>query len=202
MSIDKPYLKKANTIEEFTGEQVLELKKCMQDPVYFTEKYCRVPHPVKGDVPLKLHDYQKNAIKAFAENRNTIFLAPRQVGKTTIATAFLLWFAIFNFEKTILIVSNKNDNSKEIIFKIKYLFERLPSWLKPGLNDDGYNKHALGFDNGTRIISQATSENSGRGMAISLLFCLGADTSITVRDKITGEVLTLPMEAVYNLLQQ
>jgi len=43
-------------------------------------------------------------------------------------------------------------------------------WLKAGVKDDGWNKHEIGFDNGSRIVSTATSEDSGRGMAISLLF--------------------------------
>lgn len=171
MSIDKPYLKKANTIEEFTGEQVLELKKCMQDVVYFAENYCRVPHPINGDVPLELYNYQKKMLRAFAVNRNNIVLSARQTGKTTVTIAFIMWYAIFNFDKTILIASNKNDNAMEAITRAKFCYERLPSWLKPGLDEAGYNKHALGFDNGTRILSTATSENSGRGLSISLLFC-------------------------------
>lgn len=86
------------------------------------------------------------------------------------AAAFLLWYSIFNFDKTVLIASNKNSNAQEMIFRIKTAYENLPMWLKPGVLDDGWNKHSMGFDNGTRIISEATSENSGRGLSISLLF--------------------------------
>lgn len=108
---------------------------------------------------------------------------------TAISCIYILWFAMFHFEKTILIVSNKNDNAKEMVYRIKFIYERLPSWLKSGLSDDGggYNKHALAFDNGSRIISQATSANSGRGMAISLLFC---DEFAFVRDSVQDEFWT------------
>lgn len=101
--------------------------------------------------------------------------------------AFLLWYAMFRNEKTVLIASNKNENAMEMIYRIKFMYEHVPHWLKPGVNDDGYNKHAIGFDNGSRIISTATSENSGRGMSISLLFL---DEFAFVRDTVQEEFWT------------
>ena len=89
---------------------------------------------------------------------------------TVCAQAYLLWYACFNPNKTILIAANKNDNAMEIIGKIQYGYEYLPMWLKPGVKHDGWNKHEIKFDNDSRIVSTATSENSGRGMAISLLY--------------------------------
>ena len=75
----------------------------------------------------------------------------------------------------------------EMIFRIRFMYERLPHWLKAGLADDGWNKHSIGFDNGSRIISQATSENTGRGLAISLLFL---DEFAFVRDSVQVEFWT------------
>lgn len=90
---------------------------------------------------------------------------------STVSSAYLLWYAMFNFDKTILIASNKNSNAIEMVHRIRYAYENLPMWLKPGVQDDGWNKHSVGFDNGSRIISTATSDTAGRGMSISLLFC-------------------------------
>ena len=86
------------------------------------------------------------------------------------SAAFLLWYAMFHFDKTILIASNKNSNAMEMILRIRFAYENIPNWLKPGVQEDGWNKHNIGFDNGSRIVSTATSEDSGRGMSISLLF--------------------------------
>lgn len=182
-----PYLKDANQVIEYTAEQVLEIQKCMTDPVYFAERYCHIQHPVKGSVPVELYPYQKRMLYDFRDNRNTIVLSARQTGKSTMSCIYLLWYAIFHFEKTILIASNKNDNAMEMIYRIKFVYERLPHWLKPGLAADGYNKHSLGFDNGSRIHSQATSENTGRGMSISLLFL---DEFAFVRESIQTEFWT------------
>lgn len=83
---------------------------------------------------------------------------------------YLLWFAIFHFDKKILIASNKNKGAMEMIRRIRYAYENLPVWLKPGVTDDGWNKHSVAFDNDSRIDSTATSEDAGRGESISLLF--------------------------------
>lgn len=89
---------------------------------------------------------------------------------STCASAFILWFTIFHFDKTVLIASNKEKGAKEMVQRIRYAYEHLPMWLKPGVLDDGWNKHSVGFDNGSRIESTATAEDSGRGMSISLLY--------------------------------
>jgi len=155
---------------EFTYEQVQELKRCVQDPIYFIENYVQIQHPVKGAVPFRLYPYQKNMIRAYQDNRYTVVLSARQTGKSITSAAYLLWYAMFQFDKTVLIAANKNANAMEMILRIRFAYENLPMWLKAGVKDDGWNKHEIGFDNGSRIVSTATSEDSGRGMAISLLF--------------------------------
>lgn len=165
-----PRLKKANQEMEYTYEQLSELRRCADDPIYFIENYVQIQHPVKGSIPFKLYDYQKNMITTYRDNRYTVVLSARQTGKSTTSAVYLLWYAIFHFDKTILIASNKNSNAMEMIARIRFAYENLPHWLKPGIQEDAWNKHEAGFDNGSRIISTATSEDSGRGSSISLLY--------------------------------
>lgn len=167
---NNPYLKRANQEHNYELEHIRELQRCMNDVVYFVRTYCKIQHPVRGAIPFELYPYQEDMLRAYAENRNVVVLSARQTGKSVTSAMFLLWYATFQADKTVLIASNKNDNAMEMIVRIKYAYEMLPHWLKAGVTDDGYNKHAIGFDNGSRIISTATSENSGRGMAISLVF--------------------------------
>lgn len=164
------HIKLANTESEYTAEQITELRKCAFDPVYFIRKYIKIQHPTKGAVPFDLYPFQERLIHSFHQHDFNIVLASRQVGKSITSASYLLWYAMFNFDKTILIASNKNAGAMEMIYRIRFAYENLPFWIKPGVADDGYNKHAIGFDNGSRIISAATSEDTGRGMSISLLF--------------------------------
>lgn len=133
---NNPFLKRPNERLEYTHDQVLELERCMSDAEYFIDKYCQIQHAVHGSIRFALRPYQRRIIRTFANNRLSIALAPRQIGKSWIAGAYLLWFAMFHFEKTVVIASNKNDNAMEMIHRIRFIYERVPQWLKPGLPED------------------------------------------------------------------
>lgn len=87
---------------------------------------------------------------------------------TTVAAAYLLWYAMFIPDSTILIASKTGTDSKEIMQKIRYAYEELPNHIRAGAKE--YNKHSVVFDNNSRIISTTTTENTGRGMALSLVY--------------------------------
>lgn len=84
MAKKNPYLKSANTEEEYTYEQIQELKKCYEDPVHFIKNYVRIVHPTEGTVKFELYDYQEKMIRAFHEERYTIVLSARQTGKCVV----------------------------------------------------------------------------------------------------------------------
>ena len=166
-----PNLKPSHAKTEVTYEQLEEYKKCLQDPVHFMKKYVYVTHPTRGRIKFDLYDYQEDLVRSYLDNRNNIVLSARQTGKTETSAAYMLWYAIFHDAKTILVVSKDSEAAMEIIKKIKDAYEELPFWLKPGIVDDDWNKHTASFDNKSRIVARTTTESSGRGLAISLLYC-------------------------------
>lgn len=179
-----PYLKKAHEQSSYTPEQLLELEKCANDPVHFILNYCVIQHATQGAIPFKMYPYQAELVRTFDDHRQVIVLSARQTGKSWTSGAYLLWYAMFHFEQTVMVLSNKDRNAMEMIHRIRFIYERLPMWLKPGLTDDGWNKHDMGFDNGSRIKSNPTSEDSARGFAASLLFL---DEFAFVRDGVQEE---------------
>jgi hypothetical protein len=164
-----PFVRKQGTQHEYTADQIRALQRCISDPVYFIETYIRIQHPSRGAVNFKLYDYQQDLIRLYTEG-DSIILSARQTGKTTTVAAYLLWYTIFNTDKAVLIASNKDSNAMELIRRIKYQYENLPMWIKPGVLDDGYNAHEISFDNKSRIVSVATSATAGRSFSISLLY--------------------------------
>lgn len=166
-----PRLKKSGQQDEYTPFQIQELMKCMNDPIYFAKTYVKIKHPIRGRIPFILYPYQEEVMNMYQNNRYNILLSARQTGKTETTCAYLLWFAIFHDDKTVLVVSNKSTNAKEIIAKIQYAYEELPDWLKPAIEENSWNKHECSFDNKSRILATTTASDSGRGLAISLLFC-------------------------------
>ncbi len=166
-----PGIKRANQEVGYTQEQMIELYKCSIDPIYFITTYVKIRHPKHGQIKFNLHDYQRDMVMRYKNNRFNILLSARQTGKTETSCAYLLWYAIFHPDKTVLIASNKSSNAMELIGKIQYAYEELPNWLKPGIDDTNWNKHTCTFDNKSRIVASATSKDSGRGLAISLIYC-------------------------------
>lgn len=79
--LGNPLLKKAGEAIEFTSEMLQEYMKCMNDPIYFSEKYIQIVHVDKGQIPIKLYEYQKEIIKSSHENRFVIVNSSRQSGK-------------------------------------------------------------------------------------------------------------------------
>jgi hypothetical protein len=163
-----PGLKRAYESAEYTVQSVKELQKCKADPIYFMEKYVRIQHPTKGSVAFKLYDYQREMVACIHENKDSILLCSRQMGKTTVAAMYILWLATFFSEKRCIIASKAMNHAVEIQSRIKFAYEELPNWLKAGCKF--YNRTSIEFDNASVIICEATSEKTGRGGSPSILF--------------------------------
>jgi hypothetical protein len=119
---------------------------------------------------------------------------------TTCAAGYLLWRAMFTPDTTILITANKLVQALEIMDRIRFAYQNLPDYIRAGVVE--YNKGTISFDNGSKIVSRATSADAGRGLSITLLYCLSGDTNVTVRDKDTGEIMTVSLEELYGLCDE
>jgi hypothetical protein len=118
-------------------------------------------------------------------------MASRQTGKSTVAAAYLLWYAMFVPDSTVLIASNKYKNALEIGTRIRYGYENIPNHIRAGIT--AYNKGSIEFDNGSRILFQATTENTGRGFSSSLVYL---DEMSFVRKSIQEEMWTSLMPTI------
>lgn len=168
MSSDTKLVKTPHQKENYTHEQLVELAKCIKDPKYFMKAHCWIQHPVKGRMRFELFDFQEELVDVYHNHRNSVALISRQMGKSTCAAGYLLWYAMFVPDQTILIAAHKYSGAQEIMQRIRFAYETLPDYLRAGATS--YNKGSLEFDNGSRIIAQATTDNTGRGMSISLAY--------------------------------
>jgi hypothetical protein len=161
-------LKRQNQAIEFTPDMVAEYVKCSEDPVYFTETYMKIINVDKGLVNFKLYDYQKKMLRSMQENRFNIIATARQAGKSTTTCAFILWYIIFNAEKTVALLANKGDTAREILGRVQLAYQHLPKWLQQGVKE--WNKGSFVLENDSRVIAAATSSDAIRGYSINLLF--------------------------------
>ena len=161
-------LKGINQGIDWTPVLVSEYIKCYNDPIYFIETYMKIINVNEGLVSFKLYDYQKEMINGFKENRFNIITTARQSGKSTTTCGFILWYIIFQSEKTVALLANKGDTAREILSRIQLAFQHLPKWLQQGVRE--WNKGSLELENNSRVIAAATSASAIRGYTINLLF--------------------------------
>ena len=166
--LGNPNVKRDGVVQEWTADLLQEYAKCMNNPIYFAENYCKVISLDQGLVPFVLYPYQRKMFEAFNEHRFNIVLACRQSGKSISACAYLLWFALFNSEKTVAILANKGATAREMLSRITLMLENIPFFLQPG--SKALNKGSLEFSNNSRIIAAATSGSSIRGLSVNLLY--------------------------------
>ena len=87
--IKKPYL--AVTFTEYELEEFARCADPVSGPKYFLSRYFYIQHPVRGKLQYQPFDYQDELIDIYHENRYSINLLGRQMGKTTTAAGYLLF---------------------------------------------------------------------------------------------------------------
>ena len=128
--LGNPNVKRDGVLQQWTPDLLQEYKKCMDNPVYFVENYVKVISLDDGMVPFVLYPYQKDMFKQFQENRFNVVLACRQSGKSISACAYLLWYVLFNPEKTVAILANKGATAREMLNRITLMLENIPFFLQ------------------------------------------------------------------------
>ena len=162
-------VKRAGLLFDYTPEEIEELTKSANDVIYFANHFGYCLHGSQGYKPITLRDYQEEMLRSYTDNRFTCCMSSRQVGKTVVAAIFLLHNAIFNVDRNIGIAANKLATAVEIMDKIKEIMDYLPFFMKPGIKV--YNQTMIVFENGCRIIAQATTKRSFIGFTIHTLYC-------------------------------
>lgn len=171
--MNNPALPTAGAAFDWTPERVAELKKCRENILHFAENYFYIINLDEGKQKIKLHPYQKKALRMIRDNRFSLLLFSRQTGKSTISTIYMLWTAIFFNDQKIMLVANKENTAKEIFKRIRLAYEQLPNWLKSPVQY--YGLESLELENGSRISISTTTGTAGRGSAANLLFVDEAD---------------------------
>ena len=166
--LGNPNLFKAHTKKEYTEEEILEIAKCMEDPVYFIKKYTRIVNIDSGLVPFEMYDFQEKMVKTFHQNRFSICKLPRQSGKSTTIIAYLLHQVIFNDNINVAILANKSTTARDLLGRLQLAYENLPTFLQQGVLN--WNKGSLELENGSKILAAATSSSAIRGGSFNIIF--------------------------------
>lgn len=146
-----------------------EYIKCMTDPAHFMKKYCMIQHPTRGRIQFQLYPFQEKVLHQFQKNNYNIVLKSRQLGISTLVAGFSLWMMIFNKDKNILCIATKQDTAKNMVTKVRFMYDNLPSWLRGAEKPLENNKLLLKLTNGSQVKAVSAAGDAGRSEAVSLL---------------------------------
>ena len=166
--LGNPLLKKANVPVEWTEEQILEYKKCMEEPLHFIQNYIKIVSLDEGLVPFKMFPFQKDMVGTIHQNRFTICKMPRQSGKSTTLVSYILHYILFNPNMNVAILANKASTARDILGRLQLAYENLPKWLQQGVMS--WNKGSLDLENGSRVVASSTSSSAVRGGSYNMIF--------------------------------
>jgi hypothetical protein len=144
-----------------------EYIKCSQDPIHFMRKYCYIQHPQRGRIQFNLYPFQEKVLTLFKKHDYTILLKSRQLGISTLAAGYATWLMLFHKDKNVLALATTQATARNIVSKVKFMWENLPSWLKVDAIEN--NKLSLHLANGSKIQAKSSNSDSARSEAVSLL---------------------------------
>ena len=160
-------LKNGDMAMQYTNDEMQEWAKCKHDPMYFFEKYCKITTHNGTGQSIKLRGYQIELINDYFNNRFNITACSRQVGITMVISLLMLYELSFEYDKAVVVLSNRLDTSSEKLDRVKEMYQNLPFFLKPGVVE--WTKTKIVFNNGCRGVV-GSGKSLTRGYNIHSLF--------------------------------
>lgn len=166
-----------------------ELIRCKQDPVYFMKKYYTIQHPTKGRMTFNLFPFQEKVLKLLQRHEYCIINKSRQLGISTLTSAFSLWMMLFEQDKNILVLATTQATAKNMVTKVRFAYDNLPSWMQMPVVE--HNRLSLRLKNGSQIKAVSAATDSARSEAVSLLVIDEAAFIDRIEDIFTAAQQTL-----------
>lgn len=160
-------LRPAGIPVEMTAEQMREYIKCMEDPVYFCDRYIKIIDVDTGLIDFHPYDYQKKMIQTFDKKRFSVVMAPRQCGKTTAVAGFIIWSLLFKPAYAMGVMANIMSKAQGILERVELAYENLPKWMQQGVKV--WNKRSILLENDSSVFASATTAAGLRSNSLSCI---------------------------------
>ncbi len=150
----------SNHLEVFKLERKLERQRLSKKHIKNDRIYIRNINKINTE-PVKCLQ---------VDNDEHLFLCGKTLIPTHNSTSYCMYAChtvCFKENQNILLLANKLSTAKGILARIKFAFELLPKWLKPGVKT--WNKESVEFTNGCTITAFAASSDGARSEAANVL---------------------------------
>ena len=192
----KPFHTKIN----LSDIHIQEIKRCSEDIDYFTDNYVQFRTKSGIGFPDR-REYQEKFIHSLNdENEQYLVVFPRQAGKSAKTAVWLTWLFLFKEQINMGICANRGSTATDFLANVKNIYTCLPIWLQQGIKV--WNVRRIEGENGTRILTDATSGDSFRGSTMNVVVvdeCIEYNSIITLKNKTTGEIKDIKIGDFYNL---
>lgn len=112
---------------------------------------------------------------------------------TTVVAAYIAHQMTFRPEYKTAVLAHKLSASREVLSRVKLMYEELPWFLQMGVSE--WNKGSIELGNKSQVFSAAAGSSSIRGKSVN---CVDINTKVTVKNRATGEVETLTIAELEN----
>lgn len=160
-------IKPCYTKIQLSDIQIKEIQKCSEDIDYFKANY--VQFKTKSGIGFPDHrKYQDDFIHALNDEHDQyIVVFPRQAGKSATTAVWLTWLFLFKADISIGICANRGSTASDFLANVKNIFTLLPIWMQQGIKT--WNVRRIEGENGTKILTDATSGDSFRGSSMNVI---------------------------------
>lgn len=149
-----------------------EWEQCQVDPSYFIDTHIVIDEP-QGDsvaaMPFHLWPEQVNVLTQLAGEKLVIILKARQLGISWLCCAYALWLCLMKPGRVVLMFSEREDKSQELVRRLRVMYQRLPEWMRVRVPLTKDNTQALEWANGSRVSASAATPGAGRSLTASLV---------------------------------
>ena len=143
------------------------------DPVAFVRECVSIYDATGQDwIKFDLWPAQVETLGAMASSRKLVILKARQLGISWLCLSYALWLMLFQAPATILLFSLREEEAKELLWRLRGMYERLPGYLRARAVTHS-NETRWILSNGSRAL--AFSTRSGRSYTGTLAIVDEAD---------------------------
>jgi phage terminase large subunit-like protein len=141
----------------------------MREHIGYFGQQCTLLNP-NGPQQFIENELQNDIFLSYKNFNNIAIEAPRQCGVTTSISLMALHTAIFNAHQTIVLMSHKHEQAREILARVCQLYDSLPEsrFIKPQMTRR--NKDQIEFENRCRIFAVPASTERLKGLGINHVF--------------------------------
>ena len=132
------------------------------------------PPPGRGVIAFERWPHLVEVCQHLKEEKLIVWLKSRQTGASWLLAAYALWTAMYRTGALVLLLSQGEEESKILLSKSRFIYERLPSSLKTPLGTD--SRQELTFpqmEAGIRALP--STDKAGRSTTASLVILDEAD---------------------------